>query len=136
MKDPVPYLKDLEVDLECAVNERLRAQIDEEHQSRVNYELYYFASDKERNRFNQDPRKHCGIVTDPVSKQRFRPGTDAPMRRFAGQPWFFVSDSTETLFAAMPDSFLAPAYSMKPKAPDTAGTPSGKSNGTSSAATG
>lgn len=116
MKDPSPYLDQLGITVASLVDPKRDASIDDEHLARVNYDVYYFADEKERMAFRQDPRARCGAVTDPVSKQRFRPGSRSPKEEFAGRPWFFVSDSTHALFAAMPDSFLSPRYSMKPKA--------------------
>lgn len=115
MQDPSRYLKELGVSVESALNERVRARIEDEYLARVNYEIYYVAELVEKRRFEGDPVQYCGFVTDPVSKQRFRPRPNSPRSEFAGRPWFFVSDSTQVLFAAMPDSFLSPRYSMKPK---------------------
>lgn len=115
MQDPSPYLQQLGVALSCLSDPNRPAQLDDEHLARVNYELFYFADQSARLAFVQDPRSHCGALTDPVSKRRFRPGTEAPRIDFAGRPWFFASDSTRALFAAMPDSFLSPRFQMKPK---------------------
>lgn len=116
MQDPTTYVNQLGIALACAANPAEAAAIDDKHLARVNHEIYYFATERARSAFLDDARARCGIVTDPVSKRRFRPGTDAPRIDHAGRPWFFSSDSTRTLFAAMPDSFLSPRYSMKPKA--------------------
>ncbi|MEZ4651272.1 MAG: hypothetical protein R3E97_21270 [Candidatus Eisenbacteria bacterium] len=116
MKDPSPHLSDLGIELASYSDPARPAVIDDAHLARVNYEIYYFADEKERISFGQHPRESCGIVTDPITKQRFRPGSSAPRMSHAERTWFFVSDSTRTLFAAMPDSFLSPRYSMKPKA--------------------
>lgn len=116
MKDPSPFLEQLGVTVASVDDPAQDARIDDDHLARVNYDMYYFADEKARIAFRQDPRSRCGAVTDPVSKQRFRPGSRSPREEFAGRPWFFVSDSTRALFAAMPDSFLSPRYSMKPKA--------------------
>ena len=114
VKDPSTYLDQLGVTLPCAADPARDARIDDDHLARVNYEMYYFAEERDRIAFRQDPRGRCGVITDPVSKQRFRPGSRSPREDHAGQPWYFVSDSTRALFAAMPDSFLSPQYSMKP----------------------
>lgn len=115
VKDPTTYLKELDVELEAMLNPRSKAQIDDAYLSRVNYEMYYFDTPAMKERFDSDPRTQCGFVTDPITKQRFRPRSSTPFAEFKGQPWFFLSDSTRTLFAAMPDSFLSPRYSMKPR---------------------
>lgn len=115
VKDPTTYLRELDVQLESALNPQERAQVDDAHLAQVNYEFYYFDTPANKERFEEDPRAHCGFVTDPITKQRFRPTSRSPVADFAEHPWFFVSDSTHTLFMAMPDSFLSPRYSMKPK---------------------
>lgn len=113
MKDPTTYLRNLGVSVSSALNDRVPARIEDEYLSRVNYEMYYFAELTEKRRFDADPARFCGFVTDPVSKERFRPLPESPRAEFAGRPWYFVSDSNQMMFEAMPDSFLSPRYSMK-----------------------
>jgi YHS domain-containing protein len=114
VKDPTTYLRNLGVSMTSALNDRVPARIENEYLSRVNYEAYYFAELAEKRRFDGDPARFCGFVTDPVSKERFRPRPESPRAEFAGRPWFFVSDANHMMFEAMPDSFLSPRYSMKP----------------------
>jgi len=120
VQDPGSFLTALDVTLPGALNDRLRASFDPEHTLRVNWELFFVSTERERRRFEEDPRRYCGVVTDPVSRQRFRPGSDAPRRDHAGRPFFFVSDSTATIFAAMPDSFLVPRGLMRNTPPKEA----------------
>jgi len=115
VKDPEVYLNDLEIEVACAVNPRVKAQIEKESCSIVNYEIYFFSEAREKKAFDKDPLAYCGILTDPVSKQRFKPSKKAKGQWFADRAWYFVSDSTQALFAAMPDSFVTPDYSMKPQ---------------------
>lgn len=91
MQDPSPYLQRLEVTVESALDERVPARIEDESLSRVNYEIYYTAQPEEKSRFEHDPVRYCGFVTDPVTKQRFRPHAKSPRADFAGRPWFFVN---------------------------------------------
>ena len=73
--------------------------------TRVNYEFYCFADADEKRRFDADPLRWCGTVTDPISRQRFRPTQASPRTTHAGVPYFFSSDETARQFAAAPDSF-------------------------------
>ena len=119
MQDPETYLNELGIELDCAVNSRVKARIEKESRSRLNYEIYFFSEAREKEKFDRKPLSYCGILTDPVSKQRFRPGTKAEPEWFGGQAWYFVSDSTQALFAATPDSFATPKFGMKPKPTET-----------------
>lgn len=73
--------------------------------SQVNYEFYYFADAEAKQRFDADPLRWCGTVTDPISRQRFRPTRDSGRTEHAGVTFFFESPQTQTQFAAAPDSF-------------------------------
>jgi len=71
----------------------------------VNHEIYFFSNRGALDRFRKQPLRYCGIVTDPVSRARFRPTARSPHRDYHGRPYFFTSDSTRLTFQAAPDSF-------------------------------
>jgi YHS domain-containing protein len=73
--------------------------------TRVNYEFYVFADAEEKHRFDADPLRWCGTVTDPIDRQRFRPTKDSPRATHAGVPYFFRYEQNEKQFVAAPDSF-------------------------------
>ena len=93
-----------------------QAVIDAGHRSFVNHEIFYFSGTEEKVRFDSDPPAYCGILSDPVSRQRFRPARSSGRIDHAGRTFFFVSDSTFALFRAMPDSFATPRFGMRPMA--------------------
>lgn len=103
------------VRVNCVVSPHLPAVLDADHRAMVNHEVFYFAGEQQKERFAENPLKYCGVLTDPVSRQRFVPGKDSPHRSFADRSFYFVSDSTSALFAAMPDSFATPRFGMMPK---------------------
>lgn len=84
--------------------------LDASHRIRVNYETYFVADAAERKQFLADPLDYCGPVTDPVSKQRFRPDASSPRFDYAGTPYFFLDPGHMARFAAAPDSFTAPRF--------------------------
>lgn len=102
----------LEVEVPCAVDKNRKAIIDSDHMAHVNYELYFFAGEKQRDRFLKNPTKYCGIVTDPVSRQRFVPTRNSPRFDYDNNPYYFISDSTMTVFQAHSDSLQWPEYKM------------------------
>lgn len=81
------------------------AQLDPKLRSYVNYEVYFFCDAAAKAKFDADPTRYCGLLTDPVTKRRFRPGPGALRSDYMERPYFFLSDSTATAFTATPDSF-------------------------------
>ena len=55
------------------------------------------------------------LLSDPVTKQRFIPGDESPHMYSGNREFFFESDSSRRVFAAMPMDFMNPAYHMYPK---------------------
>ncbi|MEZ4655125.1 MAG: hypothetical protein R3E12_16405 [Candidatus Eisenbacteria bacterium] len=76
MQDPSPYLQDLGIGMESALNPRLRAQIEDAYLSRVNYDVLLAVLAETH--LDEDRLDYCGVVTDPVTKQRFRPAVRSP----------------------------------------------------------
>ncbi len=113
MQDPTPYINSLELLIPCAMDIRQRAIVDDAHRSVINYEIYYFSSDKKKIKFDEKPYKHCGPLTDPATHQRFIPTKDSPRIDRAGRAFYFLSDSTRTVFEAHADSLTLPTYRMR-----------------------
>jgi len=78
----------------------------------VNWEVFYFSDRAAVARFDRAPSRYCTVLTDPVTRARFRPGPDARHLSFDGREWYFPSDSSRAVFAAAPDSFRVPVLSM------------------------
>jgi len=83
------------------------------HFTRINYEGYFFCKPEERARFLADPIAYCGLLTDPVSKLRFRPQADSKRAEHEGVLFFFAGDETAQLFAQAPGDFFLPGYEME-----------------------
>lgn len=113
MQDPDPYLEELEIAVRCAVNPRMPARMNAAHRARVNHEIYYFATNRELQKFTKKPLQYCGVVTDPVSMQRFEPNSLSPSRVHEGIPFYFLSEENRDQFLASPDSFVVPQLRMK-----------------------
>ena len=113
MQDPAGFMNALDLSVDCLVRKRRPAVIDEEHWARVNYEIYFFADGEGMRRFLDRPHKYCGIVTDPVSQERFRPVEDSPRIDRKGIPYYFLSDSTMAVFEEHAESLALPNYKMK-----------------------
>lgn len=113
MQDPEVYLKARGIELASWIDEKRPAVLDASHRARVNHELFFFADEVELKRFKKNPLKHCGVVTDPVNRKRFRPTPSSPRLEYQEQPFYFESEATLEQFAAMPDSFATPRFKMK-----------------------
>jgi YHS domain-containing protein len=115
VQDPGFYLNQLGVSVPSLFDSATPAVLDSRFASFVDFEAFYFASAGEKQRFDRDIVKHCGIVTDPVSKERFRPTEQSPRMVYNDRTYLFASDSTHATFAMMPDMYWLPNYSMYPK---------------------
>ena len=112
MEDPEPYLDSRGIELHSFFDESRPAVLDVDHRARVNHELFFFADEAEAKRFRDDPLAYCGTVTDPVTHTRFEPDADSPRIDYNGQPFFFASNLSHSVFSTMPDSFVVPRLKM------------------------
>lgn len=105
---------------------RRPALLDAEHCVRLNYEAFFFADAAGRERFCADPVAVCGLLTDPVSKQRFRPCAGSPHVEHDGVTFYFENEAQRVLFETDPEMFRLPRWTM-PGAPAdaAAGPPAG-----------
>ena len=113
MKDPEPYLTALDTAVRCAVERERTAVVDAAHRSRVNWELFYFSSLEHKRRFDADPIRYCGLITDPVSMERFQPDGQSPHLEYENRPYFLTGPSTFAVFKARPDTLAAPRPRMR-----------------------
>lgn len=91
---------------------RFEAVLDAEHCVRLNYEAFLFGDPWSRERFLADPTDFCGLLTDPVSKRRFRPAREAESLRHEGVAFYFESEATRALFEAEPERYRLPGWTM------------------------
>jgi YHS domain-containing protein len=116
VEDPERYLNELGVQVPDFFDSTRTAVLDYGTRSRVNYETFFFAEAKEKERFDAEPTRYVGLLVDPVNKIRFHPLAQSPRFDYNNRPFYFSSDSTRALFAATPDSFAVAKGRMMPRA--------------------
>jgi YHS domain-containing protein len=94
------------------LNPNRPAILESAYMSRVNYETYFFADTAARELFNGDVVRFCGLITDPVSKQRFRPEVGSPRFDHEEVTYYFASAASQDLFEGDPESYWLPGYTM------------------------
>lgn len=105
MQDPEVFIVQEGIALRDPIDPTRPAVIDSAHCSFVNYELFFFADGENKSRFEREPWRWCGLVTDPVTQRRFRPAPGAFLWTYGGRPYYFQSDGALAAFKATPDSF-------------------------------
>ena len=110
MQDPQIQLQELGIKVPDAIDPRRDAVLDSAHRSFVDYETFFFADEADKRRFDADPAGSCGVLTDPVSKQRFRPGSDSPRREFGGRTYVFFTAANKAAFDESPEAYARPNY--------------------------
>jgi YHS domain-containing protein len=105
VKDPEKYLRALDIDPPCVVDPSKKGIIDSSMRITVNYEFYYFSSRQAMQKFQKDPLRYCGFLTDPVTLQRFEPTARSPKTKYLNRMYYFSADSTRTRFLKTPDRF-------------------------------
>ena len=96
----------------CYMDPSRPAQLDAAYMVRVNYETYLFADSTARTLFQGDVVQYCGLLTDPVTKHRFRPDDASPSFEHDGVTYYFESYDALEMFGQDPEQFRLPAYSM------------------------
>jgi YHS domain-containing protein len=114
VQDPQIQLNELGITLDDPVDPSRKAVIDAAHRSFVNWEAYFFADLDTKRRFDDDPLRWCGVVTDPVSRQRFAPGTNSPRASYDGRVYFFYTADDKTKFESMPALYATANADMVP----------------------
>ena len=105
MQDPERYLRELHIEPPCTVYPKRKAIVDSSLRIKMNHEIFYFSSKAARDLFVKDPLRYCGLLTDPVSKQRFRPTAKSPHTDYRGRSYYFMADSSMTRFLGAPQKF-------------------------------
>lgn len=106
--DPQLYLEQLDITLPCVVDAREDAVLDVEHRVFVNHETFFLSSDAALEAFRDDPLRYVGLLTDPVSGERFQPVPDSPTRVLGDRTFYFVSQDTRDAFERDPQRFALP----------------------------
>ena len=110
MQDPQIQLQELGIAVQDVIDPKRLAVLDPAHRSFVDFETFFFADVDDKRRFDADPTGSCGILTDPVSKKRFRPGSESPRTSYAGRMYVFLDDASREAFEKSPDDFARPNY--------------------------
>jgi len=116
VQDPEIYLNELGIQVNDLFDPTRPAVLDAAHRSRVNFENFFFADTAGKARFDADPIAQAGVVTDPVSRQRFRPAPSSPRLLHDGRPYVFFSEESRAAFVASPEMYAEPDYKMLPGA--------------------
>jgi len=110
VQDPQIQLQELRLAIPDALDPKKPAVLDAAHRSFVNYETFFFADEADKRRFDADPSGSCGILTDPVTKERFRPGSASPRTTFGGRAYFFLNEANKAAFEKNPEAVALPNY--------------------------
>ena len=105
MQDPERRLASQFLSFHCPVHPGRQAVLDPDHRAFVGHDLFFFSDTTSRARFERDPLHWCRTLSDPVTLRRFAVNRRSPMLTLEGRRYYFESDSTRGVFAAMPDSF-------------------------------
>lgn len=106
-------MKSRELRVQDPLDARRPARIEASHRTSLNFEVFYFADLESKRKFDTDPPRWCGPLTDPVTGQRFVPARRSPRTEYDGRTFYFVSDESQGRFAARPDSFAVPHFRMR-----------------------
>ena len=71
----------------------------------VNQEVYFFSDKDAMKRFQADPLRYSGPLTDPVSQKRFQPTSHSPITKFRDRTYYFESTLTQRQFAVSPKDY-------------------------------
>ncbi len=112
MQDVDAYLVRRGIEIACFFDPLRRAVLDDRHQVRLNYEAFFFSETTMVEEFRADPVRFCGLLTDPVSKRRFRPKSSSPRIEFEGVAYYFETRETHERFRRRPHAHAVPGYRM------------------------
>ena len=96
----------------CVVDPTRIARIDRESATVLNWEVFFFCDEEARERFNRDPLRWCGALTDPVTLQRFVPADTSPQVRHEERDYYFASADNRNAFASDPARYATVPHYM------------------------
>lgn len=103
-KEPESYLSAFSPALVCPVTKK-SARVDAKLRAYVNHEIFYFADEASRQKFRTTPIKFVGVLTDPVSRARFKPTAKSPRADWESRPYFFESAESRAKFVESPQKY-------------------------------
>jgi YHS domain-containing protein len=110
VQDPQIQLQELGITIPDLIDPKRLAVLDATHRTFVNFETFFFASEDDKRRFDADPTGSCGILTDPVTKTRFRPSHGSPRGSYADRLYVFLDEASRAAFDRDPEAFARPNY--------------------------
>lgn len=113
MQGPEIYLNDLGISVPCVVDPSRPALLDEKHRVFVNWETCYLSSDAALAEFRRNPLKYVGTVTDPVTRERFRPNGRSTRIEHDGRIIWFAKAENAVRFRASPEAYMPPMIGMQ-----------------------
>jgi len=96
-------MRALKLEPMCVVEPEKKAMIDSSLRLQLGYEIYYFSSRAAMLRFQKEPLRYSGPMTDPITKRRFKPTAKSPRAEYLGRTYYFSADSTRTRFLSGPE---------------------------------
>jgi YHS domain-containing protein len=103
VQNPEQYLKALKIAAPSLFEKGKNAVLDSSLRHRIGFEVYYFSSLAEMNRFKKNQLRYCGELTDPVTMARFRPTSRSPRAVYAERTYYFASETSRAEFLAKPE---------------------------------
>jgi len=113
VQDPTPHIQKHSLAFQCVVSPEKSATIDSSFMRQINWETFYFSDSAAMKKFDSDVLKYCGILTDPITRQRFHPGHNSPQSLYGEKHFYFWSDSSKLKFDMMPATFNVPNLTME-----------------------
>ncbi len=113
MQGPEVFLNNLGLSVNCVVNIKEKAQIDEKHRVFVNWETYYLSNNQALKKFKKSAYEYTGKLTDPVNQSRFQPTKESPARIIDGRYFYFQNQENALAFDDDPEGFITPVVGMK-----------------------
>jgi len=104
-EDPGPFLKNLGAKLPDPLAPSRVASYDPSLRVLLNQEAYFFSGKETMKRFQADPLRYSGPLTDPVSQTRFQPTSRSPKTKYKNRTSYFASTLTQRQFAVSPESY-------------------------------
>ena len=71
----------------------------------LNQEVYFFAGEDTKKKFEADPLHYTGDLTDPISLKRFKPNRYSPKTKYEGRTFYFESTLSLRQFAVAPQNY-------------------------------
>ena len=112
MQDVPTFVERKGLEFNDYLDDELIAIVDTEHCVRLNYEAYFFGSLWNRERFLSDPLIYCGLLTDPITRNRFRPSNESPRTSHEGVTYYFETEVARVEFKKAPDLYQLPSWRM------------------------